>query len=173
MALDLWRDEGEFPPIDQIAQHLEGMNRILIDISTASLKLLREILPLAPTVVIVLAPDMASVVSLQSLQREFQRIEEETDQKIDAVYLLNRFDPSLRLHRDIRDRLARQLGKRLLPILIHRSHAVSEALAGGMTIVDYAPDVQTVDDLRELAQWVRGLEVPATIETQDMRWGER
>jgi cellulose biosynthesis protein BcsQ len=173
MALDRWRDEGEVPPLTQIEQHVEGMNRILIDISTASLKLLWEILPLAPTVVVVLAPDMASVVSLKPLQREFQRMEDETDWDFDVVYLLNRFDPSLRLHRDVRDRLARQLGKRLLPVAIHRSHAVGEALAGGMTIVDYAPGAQTVEDLRDLAQWVRELEVPASIETQDMRWGER
>jgi cellulose biosynthesis protein BcsQ len=100
-------------------------------------------------------------------------MEDETDWDFDVVYLLNRFDPSLRLHRDVRDRLARQLGKRLLPVAIHRSHAVGEALAGGMTIVDYAPGAQTVEDLRDLAQWVRELEVPASIETQDMRWGER
>ncbi len=173
MALDRSRDEGEFPPLNQIAQHVEGMGRILIDISTASLELLREILALAPTVMVVLAPDMASVVSLKSLQREFQRMEEEADREIDAVYVLNRFDPSMRLHRDIRDRLARQLGKRLLPIAIHRSHAVSEALAGGMTIVDYAPDAQTVEDLRDLAQWIRGTEDSAVNETQDVRWGER
>jgi cellulose biosynthesis protein BcsQ len=173
MVLDRGQDEGEFPPLDQIERHVEGMKRILIDISTASLTLLREILPLAPTVAVVLAPDMASVVSLKALQHELQRMEDETGHEIDAVYVLNRFDPSLRLHRDIRDRLARQLGKRLLPIAIHRSHAVSEALAGGMTIVDYAPDAQTVEDLRDLAKWVRGLGVPATNEMQDVRWGER
>jgi len=173
MALDRWRDEDEFPPLNQIAQHIEGMDRILIDISTASLRLLREILPLTPTVVVVLAPDMASVVSLKSLQREFQRMEEETDREIDAVYVLNRFDPALRLHRDIRDRLVRQLGKSLLPIAVHRSHAVSEALSGGMTIVDYAPEAQTVEDLRDLAHWVREIDHPAMNETQNVRWGER
>lgn len=173
MALDRCCDEGEFAPLDQIARHVEGMNRILIDISTASLGLLREILPLAPTVVVVLAPDMGSVVSLKPLQREFERMEEATDREIDAVYVLNRFDPSLRLHRDIRDRLNRQLGKRLLPITVHSSHAVSEALAGGMTIVDYAPEAQTVRDLSDLAQWVRRIEHPATNETQTMRWGKR
>ena len=54
--------------------------------------------------------------------------------------MLNQFDASLPLHLDVREVLRRQLGDRLLPFVVRRAPAVSEALAEGMTVVDYAPD---------------------------------
>ncbi len=53
-------------------------------------------------------------------------------------YLLNGFDASLPLHLDVREVLRGKLGERLLPFAVRRSPAVSEALAEGMTVIDYA-----------------------------------
>jgi cellulose synthase operon protein YhjQ len=171
MTLATSHHHGQSSTVGEIAPHADGMDRILIDISTASFTLLREILPLSPTVLVVLAPDMASVVSLLPVQRALQQMEDETDTEIETFFVLNQFDPTLRLHRDIRDRLTRQLGKLLLPIAIHRSNAVSEALAGGMTILDYAPDAPAVEDLRDLAQWVRELPTSAADDADHVLWG--
>ena len=55
-------------------------------------------------------------------------------------YVLNQFDPSLPLHLDVREVLREQLGDRLLPFALRRAPAVSEALAEGMTVMDYAPN---------------------------------
>jgi hypothetical protein len=57
-----------------------------------------------------------------------------------TLYLLNQFDASSPLHLDVREMLQQQLGDRLLPFVLRRSSAVSEALAEGMTVIDYAPD---------------------------------
>ena len=173
LALDTSIHDTEHPTVDQIAHHADGMDRILIDVSTGSIELLRKVLPLLPKVIVVLAPDMASVVSLQSVQKAIAEMEEECGTGIQAFYLLNQFDVSLRLHRDVRERLMRQLGRRLLPFAVRRGNAVAEALAAGMTIVDYASDSETVEDLRSLSQWIRELNEPRLGEMQDVRRRQR
>ncbi len=71
------------------------------------------------------------------------------------IYVLNQFDASLPLHLDVREVLRRQLGDRLLPFVIRRSPAVSEALAEGMTVVDYAPEAPVAEDYMNIAGWLR------------------
>ena len=68
------------------------------------------------------------------------------------VYLMNQFDTSLPLHLDVREVLRQQLGERLLPLAIRHAGGVSEALAEGMTIVDYDPDSPAAQDFVGLAK---------------------
>jgi cellulose synthase operon protein YhjQ len=166
-------EAGESSVFDQISQHVDGMNRVLIDVSTGSVELIRQVLRLAPTVLVVLTPDMSSVVSLQALHAVFEQLEEESGRPTELFFVLNQFDTSLRLHMSVRERLMRQLGKLLLPFVIRRSGAVSEALAEGMTMVDYAPDSQVVEDLSNLGQWIRELDESAVSEAPSVRWRER
>jgi cellulose biosynthesis protein BcsQ len=77
-------------------------------------------------------------------------------------YVLNQFDASLPLHLDVREVLRRQLGDRLLRFAIRRSPAVSEALAEGMTVVDYAPDAPVSQDYIDVASWLRSVSSPLT-----------
>ena len=74
---------------------------------------------------------------------------------VQPYYLLNQFDASLPLHLDVREVLRRQLGDRLLPFVIRRAPSVSEALAEGMTVMDYAPDAPVAEDYMNLATWLR------------------
>ena len=76
-------------------------------------------------------------------------------------YLLNGFDSSQPLHLDVREVLRQQLGDRLLPFVIRRSPAVSEALAEGMTVMDYAPETAVAGDVQNLASWLRTQAAPA------------
>ena len=57
--------------------------------------------------------------------------------------------------------LQQQLGDRLLPFVLRRSSAVSEALAEGMTVIDYAPGSAVAEDYWNLAGWLRSLSAPA------------
>jgi cellulose biosynthesis protein BcsQ len=86
---------------------------------------------------------------------------------------LNQFDASLPLHLDVRAILQQQLGSRLLPLVLHRSSAVSEALAEGMTVIDYAPGIEVAEDYRQLAAWLRSVSVPAPVSHGSLRWTER
>jgi cellulose synthase operon protein YhjQ len=138
---------------ERIQEHAIGMDYILIDAATGSRELLRDVLRLSARVLVVLTPDMASVVSLEGIQQFFQELAEEFLEMLEARYILNQFDPSLRLHLDVLNALSAQLGERLLPFTIHRSSAVSEALAEGMTVQQYAPSSEVVSDLAQLVRW--------------------
>jgi cellulose biosynthesis protein BcsQ len=69
--------------------------------------------------------------------------------------------------------LRQQLGDRLLPFVIHRAPAVSEALAEGMTVIDYAGDSVVVEDFMNLATWIRGISAPGNSGFRSIRWSER
>jgi cellulose biosynthesis protein BcsQ len=65
------------------------------------------------------------------------------------------------------------LGDRLLPFVIRRAPAVSEALAEGMTVVDYAPDAPVSEDYVHVATWLRNIAAPAAAGFRSVRWSER
>ena len=69
--------------------------------------------------------------------------------------------------------LQQQLGDRLLPLVLRRSSAVSEALAEGTTVIDYAPGSAAAEDYMHLAGWLRGFAAPATVAHAGVRWSER
>jgi len=92
---------------------------------------------------------------------------------VQPYFLLNQFDPSQRLHLDVREVMRRQLGDHLLPFVIRRSQSVSEALAEGMTVMDYAADAPVAADYTNLASWLRSLSTPAAAVFTNARWSER
>lgn len=177
LALDVDRlgPEGNVPePFTQeILRHAGGANRILMDIGTASGATVRRILRMTPTVLAPLAPDMSSVASLTAIEAFFERNAAATGQRVAPYYLLNQFDESQRLHRAVLELLRERLGERLLPFVVRRTEAVSEALAEGMTVIDYAPDSQGAADYAQLAEWVRSLAAPAVQDYSGARWSER
>jgi cellulose biosynthesis protein BcsQ len=148
-------------------------NRILIDLPTASGSTTRRILRLNPTILVPVAPDMNSVVSVGAIESFFRHNGNIGGKQIMPYYVLNQFDYSLPLHLDVRELLREQIGDRLLPFALRRSPAVSEALAEGMTVIDYAPSAVLAEDYASLAGWVRSLSAPATQTYRGVRWSER
>jgi cellulose synthase operon protein YhjQ len=157
----------------EVAKAARDANRVLIDVATGSATMLRQALRLSPTVLVPVVPDMASVVSLQSLETFFKNQEGLSGQPLRAWYVLNQFDPSMPLQLDVREVLRQQLGERLLPFAIHRSTAVSEALAEGMTVIDYAPNSPAAEDIMNLVTWIRNTSAAVTASQRGMRWSER
>jgi cellulose synthase operon protein YhjQ len=140
-------------------------NRILVDVATASQDVTGRLQRLKPTVLVPLLPDMSSVASLGPL--------EALPESGETLYLLNQFDAESSLHLDVRALLQQQLGDRLLPFVVRRSYAVSEALAEGMTVIDYAPDSPVAEDYRVLASWLRSFAAASEVGTRGVRWTER
>lgn len=99
----------------------------------------------------VLVPDISSVLAVT---RDLAALENEPDSER-SFYLLNKFDSSVPFHRDLRDRLSAVLGERLLPFAIRRTDQLAEALAAGVTIMDYAPEAPVLGDFKLLAEWLR------------------
>ena len=118
-------------------------------------------------------PDISSVASLGSLEAFLGAAAGRAGGAGATLYLLNQFDASLPLHQDVRQVLQQQLGDRLLPFVLRRSPAVSEALAEGMTVIDYAPGSPTAEDYWNLAGWLRSLSAPAARGRSGVRWTER
>jgi len=157
----------------EIVRNARGASRILVDLATASGGITRRIMRTDPTVLVPVLPDMSSVVSVSAIDTFFQRNTTASGQIVMPFYILNQFDPSLPLHLDVREVLREQLGDRLLPFSLRRTAAVSEALAEGMTVVDYAPNSTVAEDFGALAGWVKSLAAPAANGFRGVRWSER
>ena len=159
--------------VEEIVNNSRGTHRILLDLNTNSSWIVRRMARMSPTILVPVAPDMNSVISLQAVERYFSGVVDADGRPIQPFYVLNQFDTSLPLHLDVREVLRRQLGDRLLPFVIRRAPAVSEALAEGMTVVDYVPDAPVAEDYVQLATWLRTIAAPATAGFRNVRWSER
>jgi cellulose synthase operon protein YhjQ len=158
---------------EEILNNGEGNNRMVLDLGPSSSWLVRRMARLHPTILVPVSPDMNSVISLQSVERFFHGMTDVDGHPVLPFYVLNQFDTALPLHLDVREVFRRQLGERLLPVAIRRSPAVSEALAEGMTVVDYAPDAPVSKDYLEIAAWLRGVSPPAAVDQVDAGGSER
>lgn len=159
--------------IEEILASGRGMHRSLIDLSVGSVWVLRHLARFSPTVLVPLAPDLNSVLSLQAIEKFFQGMVDADGRPLQPYYIINQFDAALRLHLDVQEVLRRQLGDRLLPFVIHRAPEVSEALAEGMTVIDYAPESTAAGDYLHLAVWLRNVIPSAAVGLRSVRWSEQ
>ena len=159
--------------VQELGSAASGTNRILLDLNNSSGWAIRRLAGMVLTVLVPVAPDMNSVISLQAVERYFAGITDYEGRAIQPYYLLNQFDAALPLHLDVREVLRRQLGERLLPFVVRRAPAVSEALAEGMTVVDYAPEAGIAEDYMNIASWLRTTAAPASQGFRNVRWSER
>lgn len=164
---------GQEPLTTEIQKHARGIGRVIIDLATASGSTTRRVLRLSPLVLVPVIPDMNSVVSVGSIDAFFEHNTSAAGKTVLPFYVLNQFDPSLPLHLDVREVLREQLGDRLLPFALRRAPAVSEALAEGMTVMDYAPNSTVAEDFGTLAGWVKSQSAPASSGFRGVRWSER
>ena len=163
------------PLLGELGRDGRGASRILVDIGTASRQVTRRLLLLRPTILVPILPDISSVATVRSLEAFLFNPANPLNRDREtgsAFYLLNQFDASSPLHLDVRETLQQQLGDRLLPLVLRRSSAVSEALAEGTTVIDYAPASAVAGDYMHLAGWLRSLVAPATVEHPGVRWSE-
>ena len=102
--------------------------------------------------VLVLVPDVRCLMSL----RQIDSLAGGREVSGAPYLLLNAFEPSNSLHLEIQHRMATQFKDRLIPLTIRRDHHVSDALAHGTTVIDYAPESPVTEDLYRLAEWLQG-----------------
>lgn len=157
----------------EISKYSRGASRVIVDLGTASGATTRRVMRMSPMILVPVVPDMNSVVSVSSIDSFFQHNGSGPGKPSLPYYVLNQFDPSLPLHLDVREVLREQLGDRLLPFALRRTPAVSEALAEGMTVMDYAPNSTVAEDFGSLAGWVKSLSAPASSGFRGVRWSER
>ena len=167
-------DRGAQEAFDaELTQASSGTHRIVLDVNASAGWVVRRLAKMSPTVLVPVSPDMNSVISLQGVEKYFAGAVDQDGRPILPYYLLNQFDVALPLHLDVREVLREKLGERLLPFVIRRAPAVSEALAEGMTVVDYAPEAGIAEDYLNVANWVRTKAAPASQGFRNTRWSER
>jgi cellulose synthase operon protein YhjQ len=166
-------DDAQEQLVQQIFSSGIGSERMLVDLSPPCTWLLRRLAGLRPAVVVPLIPSMDSVIRLESTERLFRELSRGHAEPLLPYYVLNHFDASEPLHLDVRTALRRRLGDRLLTITIQNSAAISEAVADGMTVVDYAPDAAVAQDYRDFAAWLKTVSPSRSSEIVNTRWGER
>jgi cellulose synthase operon protein YhjQ len=157
----------------EINKYSRGVSRVIVDLATASGATSRRVMRMAPLVLVPMIPDMNSIVSMSSIDSFFQHNTNGGAKQLMPYYVLNQFDPALPLHLDIREVLREQLGERMLPFALRRSPVVSEALAEGMTVMDYAPNSTVAEDFGNLAGWVKSQSAAASGTYRGVRWSER
>ncbi|HEY4357236.1 MAG TPA: cellulose synthase operon protein YhjQ/BcsQ [Acidobacteriaceae bacterium] len=157
----------------ELARTAGDVQRVLLDLSPSSPWVLRHLARLNTLILVPVSPDMNSVISLGAVERFFSGVTDSDGHVVKPLYVLNGFDASLPLHLDVREVMRQKLGDRLLPFVIRRSPAVAEALAEGMTVMDYAPESAVAGDYMHLASWLRSQSLPAESGTKNVRWSER
>ncbi|MBS1816021.1 MAG: hypothetical protein JSS87_14200 [Acidobacteria bacterium] len=157
---------------DELKHASRGIHRVLLDLNMHSAWMVRRLAKYSPAILVPLGPDMNSVLGIQSIERILSGLTNAEGHILQPYYVLNQFDATLPLHLDVREVLRQKLGDRLLPIVVRRAPAVAEALAEGMTVMDYAPNSSVTEDYTQLATWVRNLTAPAPATFRGMRWSE-
>ena len=166
-------EAGQARVLDDLYRRANEVQRVLVDAGVNSAWLARTVAGTNPWVLVPVAPDMNSVLGTQAVERLFQDVTGADGRPVKPYYVLNQYDPAMPLHLDVREVLRQFLGDRLLPIMLHRTPAVSEALAEGMTVIDYAPRSPIANDYMNLATWVRRLADPGLSYAPPARWSER
>ena len=159
--------------LQQLGQNRDTFSHLLIDLSPAAVPVLRQLTQMDATVLVPVAPDMNTVITLRTMERFFADMVDSSGRKVQPQYLLTQFDTALPLHLDVREGLRQKLGDRLLPFAIRRAPEVAEALAEGMTVIDYAPRAGVASDYAALASWVRTLQRQNATPAKGVRWSER
>jgi cellulose synthase operon protein YhjQ len=166
-------DAGESTWIKDLQRDGKGFNRILVDLSTCAGSALAQLVELGAQVLVPLTPDMNSVLSLTRLERLFAGLLDREGNPAHPFFLLNMFEATQPLSLDIRSLLLEQLNGKLVSTVIRRSSLVGEALAEGMTVIDYAPADGIVKEYTQLVGWLRNLTEPARQGIGHSRWSER
>ncbi len=166
-------DDSQERLIEDLTERAAGVQRVIVDVGGNGMWLARRLAYTSPFVLVPLAPDMNSILSTQATEGLFAEMKDVDGNPVRPYYVLNQYDPALPLHLDVREVLRQSLGDRLLPVMIHRAPAVSEALAEGMTVIDYAPGAPVAEDYKSLAHWIQNLSAPGTTGARGARWSER
>lgn len=122
---------------------------VVIDCSHAGPAFCSQVYALSDMILVVLEADTLSYAALAESPLVFAPGHAEK-----VVYLLNGFDPTRELDRDIAKLLRADLGAQLCPVTIHRDESVREALASKLSIEAYAPYSQAADDFASLSTWL-------------------
>lgn len=122
---------------------------LLFDVPRESRGLRMQAHALSDLILAVMASDPLSYAALPKSREDFAP---GGAGKVD--YLINGFDPTRELDREVAQLLRTGQEVRLCPVTIHRDESVREALASKLSIEAYAPYSQAAGDYAALSTWL-------------------
>lgn len=134
-----------------LIDHLQGLqlppdSLVLLDTPPGPSAYGRQALSIAHWVMVVMLADAASYATLPLMQRLVQAYCTPRDDFVDQLYLLNQVNSARQLSQDILRVLREAVGPRFVGA-IHADEAVPEALALGMSVLDYGVHSQASHDI--------------------------
>jgi cellulose biosynthesis protein BcsQ len=138
---------------DLIEQVNSSETMMLMDLPTLQGSMPSEALAYAGHVLVPVTPDIHSVSGVAHLKAMLSA-SAGLGHRPPIHYLINRFDESRALHREVKDRLRQLLGESLLPFVVHENETIEEAAAHGMTVVDHCPESPAVREFAAVANWL-------------------
>jgi cellulose synthase operon protein YhjQ len=121
---------------------------VIVDLPRWPAPWVQKIMALSDLNLVTLNPDSASILGIDTLLPHL------LESRGASYFLMNRFDSTKVLHLDLWTLCKMKLSHRLLPFYLHEDQALSESLAAGQSLVDYAPRSQLVDDQQKLCNWI-------------------
>jgi cellulose biosynthesis protein BcsQ len=107
--------------------------------------------------IFVLEPDMRSAMALPKTLELLAATQARFAEPVATYFLLNKYDETSAFNIDMRRWLQDELQGMLAPVVLRRDHRVSEALAAGKTVLDYARASEIAGDFHIFAQWLRSV----------------
>lgn len=144
--------------IASACENLDGeFDRMILDMSpmfppSYLKKVLRDAVAIVP-----LLPDLRTACRIEPMLKRLIALRDECDSPLPIYFLLSQFDPQVRLHCEIAEWLQESFRSLVLPLTLRRGDEISEALADGGTVIDYAPSSGIAVDYRMLAAWIQQL----------------
>lgn len=143
---------------DWLARALDGLGLpeeqiVLLDTPPGPSLYLAQALSAADLAVAVVLPDAGSYMTVPQLQRLIQTYGAANPRFQGYGFVLNQLDQERRLNQDV----ARMLRDAFEPHMmggVHRDESLSEALAFGQTIFQYAPHSEAAHDIAACSRWL-------------------
>jgi cellulose synthase operon protein YhjQ len=126
---------------------------VLLDTPAQQGPWLTRALELADLVLVVVTPDPACYATLPVMEELLIETRGERP-GLQADYVVNRFEATSLVGRDVVSALRGSFPRRLAPVLIHDDEAVREAIGRQRTVFRENSHSQVIADVSELAEWL-------------------
>ena len=124
----------------------------LIDSPPGPSVYLRQIFACADLILVILISDAASYATIPSMESWINNSSVERP-PLGSFYVLNQVESSDRLSKDVVELLHQKLGEKIVPVHIHHTEAVGDALAFQQPVLAYDPQGLSSHDFTRLATW--------------------
>ena len=128
---------------------------VVIDTPPGPSLYLQQALAVANIALVVSLSDAASYTALPLIEGLIKTYAAKRHDFIGPAYLINQFDSSLQLSKDITQIMLAQLGKQVIGV-VHRDQSISEALAYNRNVMEYSPNGRGCFDVMNCAKTLLG-----------------